>query len=323
MSAATLRQRFRRWATRTRTPETQPIQLPQRRVYVLPTRAGLALLATLLAMLLASINYNLSLGYGLVFLLGSVFIVHILHSWRTLTGLQLSLSPSGEAFAGGMAQWRVELVNEASHERPAVRLRDSQGRELMLTDVPAGQHSEAFIALPCPQRGVLQPGQLSVESTQPLGWIRAWSYIEPDAPAVIYPAPDGERPLPEGWGDNGEGRSRERPGQDDFAGLRGFQPGDSPRQIAWKQLAQGRGLLTKQFASAGSPACVLDWNMLPATLPLEERLSQLARWVLQTRHSGARTTLLLPDSQTGPGEDAAHHQACLLRLALFGLERSR
>ena len=43
--------------------------LTQRRVFVLPTRQGLAYAVSLLVMLVGAINYNLSLGYALVFLL--------------------------------------------------------------------------------------------------------------------------------------------------------------------------------------------------------------------------------------------------------------
>lgn len=317
MNTARLRQRFRRWAIRGRVPEAQPVRLPQRRVYVLPTRAGLALLATLLTMLLASINYNLSLGYALVFLLGSVFVVHILFAWRSLVGLQLEFQASGESFAGSSVHWQVTLGNEQAHERAAICLLDPQGALLGSTDIPPKSRQTLLLALPAPHRGLQQAGQITLECRQPLGWIRAWAYTEPDAPAVIYPAPLGSLPLPDAPGKAQQGSLGERPGQDDFAGLRGFQPGDSPRHIAWKQLAQGRGLMSKQFSGHAAPECVLSWATLPTLAP-EERLSQLTAWVLQARQCGARTTLILPDSQTGPGEDAAHHQACLLRLALFG-----
>lgn len=318
VSASPLRQRIRRWALRNRAPEPQPVRLGQRRVYVLPSRAGIALLLTLLTMLIASINYNLSLGYALVFLLGSVFVVHILHSWRTLTDLELDIEAYGESFAGQSATWCLRLGNDAGHERPGLRLVSATDQRVLLEiDAPATTRVEAQFSLPAGQRGLRQPGQLMLETTQPLGWIRAWSYLEPDAPAIIFPAPEGNLPMPRDLTiAQSDRQGSTLPGQDDFAGLRNHQPADSPRHIAWKQLAQGRGLLTKTYASAATRECVLDWRLLPARLPLETRLSQLTAWVLEARRAGARTTLILPDSETGPGEDAAHHQACLLRLAL-------
>lgn len=315
------RRRLRRWATRARVPEPQPVTLRQARVYVFPTRAGFALLATLLLMFIGAVNYNLSLGYALTFFLASIGMVHILHSWRTLTRLQISLQADGEAFAGGSAHWQLSLINAQAVARPAIRVLDAEGSELLRADLPPGSTHTARIALPCPQRGPMQPGPLTIETRQPLGWIRAWSYIEPDAPHLVFPAPAGDLSLPMQAGEQPESGSGLIAGQDDFAGLRGFQPGDSLRHVAWKQLARGQGMLTKIFASSQAPACILDWQALPSGMTPEARLSQLCQWVLASRQDGARTTLLLPGGQTGPGQDAIHHHTCLTRLALFGLER--
>ena len=54
-------------------------------------------MATLGVMLLASINYNLSLGYGFTFLIADSGLAHILHSYEALlaTGLALGRSTPG------------------------------------------------------------------------------------------------------------------------------------------------------------------------------------------------------------------------------------
>ncbi|GAB2903181.1 hypothetical protein GCM10027046_35620 [Uliginosibacterium flavum] len=314
---ARLRRQFRRWATRAKVPEAQPITLRQARVYVFPSRAGFALLLTLLLMFIAAVNYNLSLGYALTFFLGSVGVVHILHSWRSLTRLQISLQASDEAFAGGSAHWQISLINAQNISRPAIRVLDADGRELLCADLAPNATFSTRIALPCAQRGPLQPGQLTIETRQPLGWIRAWSYIEPYAPQLIFPTPAGSQALPLQAGEQADSGVGQILGQDDFAGLRGFHPGDSLRHVAWKQLASGRGMLTKIFASGQAPTCVLDWHALPPGMPLESRLSQLTQWILAARQSGARTTLILPNQRIGPGQDAIHHHTCLSRLALF------
>lgn len=91
--AAAVRRGADRWLFRIGAPETAPIRLTQRRIYVLPTRAGLGFAAALAVMLVTSINYNLSLGYGLVFLLGGAATASIVHAFRNLLGL--SLRPRG------------------------------------------------------------------------------------------------------------------------------------------------------------------------------------------------------------------------------------
>jgi len=317
---ARLRTRLRLWALRGKSPEPQPVTLRQARVYVFPTGTGLAIVGTLLLMFIGAINYALSLGFGLTFFLGSVGVVHILHSWRTLTGLQISLLGGGETFAGTRAQWVVSLTNHQDTARPAVRIGDTEGHAQLLADVLPRTTTQLTLSLPCPHRGWMQPGICVIETRQPLGWIRAWSYIAPDAPLLVYPEPRGKLPLPAQTGVSAEGVTGTAPGQDDFAGLRAYQPGDSLRHVAWKQLASGQGMYTKMFASGMGTGCTLDWFALPTGMDTEARLSQLTQWVLESRTAGLRITLVLPGGQIGPGHDQAHYQECLRQLALYGLE---
>ena len=69
--------------------------LTQGNVYILPTRAGWMFGLTLLVLLLASVNYQLNLGYMLTFLLAGSGVVsmHITHG--TLRGLTLHLRAGG------------------------------------------------------------------------------------------------------------------------------------------------------------------------------------------------------------------------------------
>ena len=63
-----VRERIRRYWIE-RLPLRDTTVLNQRNVYILPTRPGFMLGATLLVLLVASINYQLNLGYLLTFLL--------------------------------------------------------------------------------------------------------------------------------------------------------------------------------------------------------------------------------------------------------------
>ena len=65
----TLLRRFLNRLFQWRSDGTGPIHLKQRRIFILPTRAGLLFALTLIVMLIAAINYNLALGHALVFLL--------------------------------------------------------------------------------------------------------------------------------------------------------------------------------------------------------------------------------------------------------------
>jgi hypothetical protein len=104
MMFATLRNRlhenFVRWAMRVRPPEPAPIVLSQRRVYVLPTPAGVAYTMALCVILLGAMNYNLSLGHALVFLLAGLGIVAILHTFRNLSSRCVPAAESVFAASG-------------------------------------------------------------------------------------------------------------------------------------------------------------------------------------------------------------------------------
>jgi len=157
-----------------------------------------------------------------------------------------------------------------------------------------------------------------VYKRQPLGIFRAWSYLEPAVTCLVYPAPGPRLPLPEAGRGDGDGERLQGPGSEDFAGLRAFRPGDSPRQIHWKSLARGMALQTREFLGAGGAELWLDWRDSPAaTAGVEARLSLLCRWVLDAEQSGQPYGLDIPGTRITPSRGASHRGRCLEALALF------
>ena len=106
-------QRF--WVSRLRPSDS--ITLTQRTVYILPTRPGWMLAVTLLVLLIASINYQLNLGYVLTFLLAGCVVVgmHVCHG--TLRGLTLHLTTPEPCFAGGVAGIPIHLHSQRKRTR--------------------------------------------------------------------------------------------------------------------------------------------------------------------------------------------------------------
>lgn len=317
--AAILQEWFFRWALRGRPPEPEPILLTQRRVYVLPTRAGLGYGAALIVMLIGAINYNLSLGYVLVFLLGGLGVVAILHTFRNLVRLKVSHGRTPPVHAGDMAAFHLALAGDG--ERRAIRLWLPDGATTTV-DIPAGAAADARLAVPATARGWLALPRIGLETRWPLGLIRAWAYAAPDVRCLVYPRPALQAPpLP--WASSREtgrhgGGGR---GRDDFAGLREHQPADPPRHVAWKTAAR-RGedapLLTKQFEGASAASRLwLDWQALPDA-DVETRLSILTRWALDAHASGFEWGLRLPGATLAPSSGRAHLDAALKALALHG-----
>jgi len=106
---ADLRQSVSDWIFRATVPEAPPVTLVQRRIFILPTRHGYVFALVLVVLLLASINYSLSLGFVLTFLLASMVGVAMLHTWRNLAHLKLRPGRCDPVFAGETAYFGVTI----------------------------------------------------------------------------------------------------------------------------------------------------------------------------------------------------------------------
>lgn len=308
--------RLDRWLFRAGIRESAPIVLGQRRIFVLPTGAGLGFAGALLIMLIASINYNLSLGYGLVFLLTGIAVVSIVHAFRNLLNLSITPGRAEPIFAGETARFPFLVRNSRNADRPALCLRSREAdtpfalRPCETADVTLHSRSS--------RRGWLRPGRMVLETGYPLGLIRAWSILTPDVRCLVYPAPESNPPpLPEGR-DGSAASCDLRSGDEDFAGLRAHQTADSPRHVAWKVVARGGPLLTKTFSGAEGGTLELTWDATPAELDPEARIARLAAWVIAADNRDQPFSLRLPGAQIGADRGTRHVHNCLQQLALFG-----
>ena len=156
--------RWQRWLNR-RIPPASSVELNQRRVFILPTRQGGAFGLALLVMLLAAINYQNSLAYGLTFLLLSLGVVTILHTYRNLAGLRLTALGADPVFAGERAGFRVRLESPR-RARQAIAVGWPE-RPLEYADLAGDAAAEVLLFHPTERRGWLRPGRLRVESRFP------------------------------------------------------------------------------------------------------------------------------------------------------------
>ncbi|HSX63127.1 MAG TPA: DUF58 domain-containing protein, partial [Pseudoxanthomonas sp.] len=151
---------------------------------------------------------------------------------------------------------------------------------------------------------------------QPLGLARAWAWIWPEAPLLVYPAPESNGPpLPD---DGGQGqRTRLHAAGEDVHHLRAYRAGDPRRAIAWKPSARRDILLVREYEQPLSVEIALDWKDL-AGLDYEQRIRRLARWVDLAERADRRYRLLLPGHPPlGPAQGPAHRHLCLRALALM------
>lgn len=310
------RQKFRNWAFR-RTVETGTVVLNQRRIYILPTRQGFAFAFVLVLMLLGDINYNLSLGYVLTFLLATTGGISMLHAFRNMAQIEIHAGQIEPVFAGETARFVFHFNNPGNLERHQIHLHDDDGHHVVF-DLPAQTSTPVTFDIPAMQRGWLDSGRLTLHTEFPLGLFHAWSYIHFDVRCLVYPKPAAPQPLPAAATQDGSGKLPAR-GDEDFAGLRNYVAGDAMPRIAWKALAREQGLQVKQFAAFQGQELWLDWSQLPDIAP-ERKLELLTRWVLDADVQGLQYGLRLPGGDVMPQHNAAHRAECLRRLALFGGE---
>ena len=310
-----LRQQFRTWLFRPKI-ESGTVTLNQRRIFIIPTRQGIGFVFVLLLMLMGDINYNLSLGYVLTFLLGTTALMTMMHTFRNMAQLEIRAGRADAVFAGDMAQFVFHFHNNGRLPRYHLKLHDGNGHSVTF-DIPAQQSIEIKLALPAAQRGWLSSGRLTLYTEFPLGLYHAWSYLQFDTRCLVYPKPAASQPLPTSSEQSGTGKFNVA-GDEDFFGLRSYVAGDALPRIAWKALAREQGLQVKQFSSQQGQELWLDWALLPA-LAAERKLEILTRWVLDADAQGLHYGLRLPGIELPPGHSAPHRAECLRALALCGL----
>src|SRR4051794_7290401 len=121
-----LRAYLDRWLFQLGGDPVASVVLVQRRIFIVPSRHGVLFVAALGLMLSGSINYNLSLGFILTFLLAALGVNAILHTFRNLARLKISTGRVPSVFAGDTARFALVIDNPTALERYSIGVsRDS------------------------------------------------------------------------------------------------------------------------------------------------------------------------------------------------------
>jgi uncharacterized protein (DUF58 family) len=311
---ADLRQSISDWIFRASVPESSPVTLVQRRIFILPTRQGYTFAATLAILLVASVNYALSLGYVLTFLLMSMAGVAMLHTWRNLSHLKLRPGRCDPVFAGEPAHFGI-TVETPAQTRFSIAAR-RKGEDPVYADVKVAETAAIGLPVATPRRGRMRCGRIEIFTRYPVGLFHAWSYVDFNLQVIVYPRPDPLAGTPPAQSRSASEEGIPVAGDEEFNMLRSYRAGDAPKLIAWKALAREQGLLTKEFSAMASSELWLDWEEARAP-GVEARLSVLCHWVLQAERFGQSYGLRIPGAVIAPGRGEAHRTHCLEALALF------
>ena len=323
-----VRTRADKWLFQLRDTEPGEVFLHQRRVFILPTGAGIGFGALLVVLLIGATNYNLALGFALVFALAACAVVDMYLTYKNLGQLHLKPGRAQPLFAGEDAQFELTIANRSTLDRYALWVDFIvSGEARYVTDVMAGSDAALLLSAPSVERGWLAAPRVRLGTRFPLGLFGAWSYWQPDVRALVYPFPEADAPpLPMSGAASEDGHGHA--GHDDFAGIRSYQAGDSLRHMAWRQIARlppdlGGHLVTKHFEGGAIEELVLDFDALPVTLDLELRLSRMTRWVLDAEQRAVPYAFRMHGNAFSASVGAAHQAACLRALALCALAGER
>ncbi|HEX7439401.1 MAG TPA: DUF58 domain-containing protein [Caldimonas sp.] len=319
--AALVRRRFRAWL-QARLPRNDTIVLTQGNIYILPTRAGFMFGFTLLVLLIASINYQLNLGYVLTFLLAGSGVVSMHLTHGTLRGLTLHLKPVAPVFAESPAVLDLVMTSPArARFGIGLKIVSTSDATLAWTNVPDGGQATAQVSFVPPARGLHDVPAISAETRFPLGLFRAWTVWRPAARLLVYPKIERDAPRPPAARHvpGGPTQSRSIDGGE-IEGVRAYQRGDPLKRIAWKKAAKaletGGDLVSRDTSASAHQELWLAWSACAGLAP-EDRLSRLAAWTLAAHRSGADYGLRLPGVDLKPAEGEAHRRRCLEALALW------
>lgn len=337
-------ERIDRWVMARVKRQPGPILVPRHRVYILPTRFGYGFGFMCFIMLLGAMNYSNSMAFALTFLLAGLGLVCMHHTHGNLVNVSLRSGRAQPVFAGEEAHFEIIVENTAARPRYSLALSwprytleqaagqatlDEHGRPLkgrrrlgvdeetaVYSDVMSGAAEPMRIGLPALRRGWLKARVFALSTEFPLGLFHAWTWAELDMACLVYPRPADSGPQPPATAGTGGENSSARSGQDEFAGLRNYQRGDSLKSIHWKSLPKLQTPMVKQFSETLEHELWLDWDFLPQ-LDTEARLSQLTRWVLEAEGEVRAYGLRIPGTVIAPARGEVHQHQCLRALALY------
>ncbi|EDY86644.1 conserved hypothetical protein, putative [gamma proteobacterium HTCC5015] len=308
---APVRQRVNRWTNQRIRHSGTSIVTHGRSIYVIPTRFGLMLAALLFLLLLGAMNYTNSMAFMLTFLVTSIAILGMHFSYANLVKLEIAPKPVLPIYAGQSARFIFSVKSLNARQREMLWLGNPEEEQ------PPGSTSDGELVYDTP---VLERGYFSLPRTRlwtcyPFGLFFVWSWLRFDTGVIVYPKPiDFGVPLSELADGTGQ-RSAQVTGDDDFAGIRRYQITDSPNRIAWKSLAHSREWMSKAFEGTLSEHRWLDYQQLDDLSP-EQRLSQLAYWILESEREHVPYGLRLPQKELALGSGLRHQAQCLEALAL-------
>ena len=309
---------IQQWVNK-RLPRAKEITLTQRKIFILPSKISIGLMVIIFLLFLVGINFQNSLVYIICFWLIALLVINIFYTYRNLAGLTIKVVSAEPCFAGDKMVLELEVSRPVKHSKSAIYF-GWKGEDLVEVNLQENQSTRVKLSHSSKKRGRFIPPRIDIFTRFPTGLNTAWSYASMDIHGIVYPEPiertqqsDQQRADDESY-DGPEVSG----GTSDFAGIREYQAGDSPKHIHWRQYAKTGDLYTKSFVDYETHDVWLDWQNLNIS-GTESRLSHLSAMILGLHEAQKQFGLRIPGKEIKPNKGEAHKVRCLTALALYGL----
>ncbi|MGS0680051.1 DUF58 domain-containing protein [Shewanella sp. 125m-7] len=311
---AKLGHKWQHWIVR-RLPATEQIILSHKSIFILPTKFGWAWLFLLTLLFLFGTNYQNNLVMGLSFLLLSIFNTCIIYSYKNLAGLTLSSSKAKHNVAGRPIYFPINL---SSHSNAYEIQLNFKNQPLENVKQVSNHQTQTLVTFNESHRGLNHPGRITVETRYPLGLFRAWSQVDLALSQLVFSQPIVDatpNKLSAYQGDDHQDTGKYVAGVDEYKGLKEYIVGEPLKQVAWKQWAQGRGMLTKEFEEPQDAPLWLQLEKEPQDIELA--LSHLAWHTEQLSNKNQVFGLIIAGNSITPSHGEQHRIKIQTQLALF------
>ncbi len=292
----------------------------RRQLYILPTRMGWYFTVIMVALFGIAVKFDNQAAFMMLFVLISMALLGMIYTHNNILGLQLSGQASNSVFLGEHAEFPLIVKNPKNKPRHAIWVVSGGFQQVLQLD--ADDEQLVKLKLPTVQRGYLNCDPVNLTSLYPLGIFFCWSKrFSAQKRCLVYPQPLDLISLPTDSNQAGkqENNSAAKQGNEDFHGMKQYQPGDRIRDIHWPSVSKTNKLVTIEYENLSPSSINLSWLSLPASMSVEDKLSQLTYWVIEAEKSGARYQLEMPNNTINYDNGANHYHSCLRTLALWGV----
>lgn len=309
-----LQQRWIHWLKR-RMPILQEVTLHRRNIFILPSKFGVVFGLLNVLLFVIGINYQNNLVIMLSSFCFSLFVTTMLFCYQNMAGMLIKPVVRQEYIASQLLS--IECQISCDKEKHGIYLRyKSQPQQL----VPLlAQQSSISLTVKEKSRGLHRLPRLIVASEYPLGLFRAWANLEFEQDVIVFPKPiASSQSLSAIEQGDGAYSSKRTVSGDSFSGLEPYREGESLKRVAWKQLAQGKGFLSKQFEQTLGEPQWLDLDDIDGD-DIEMKLSHLAYLVNYYSSLNQPFGVKLGSKKIPIGHGNGHRKNALTLLATFGV----